>query len=178
MKHVSLSNPISFTLSLTIGVAIKLKELNLLDIFALPGSAEEFTRVISDEELFPKVLWQMTDQTFDFGTFKAMVANSEQESLWSAFQDELFDFFRDQTKTAIVTIANATNENASGMLRQQQNSPKTNEEPNDNENSNEAGIQFGRWPEQSESTLADSLIVNSTECFTVESVLSGLAQAG
>lgn len=178
MQHVSLSNPIRFTLSLTIGTAIKLKEQGLLDIFALPGSADEFTRVISDEELFPKVLWQMTDQACDFGTFRTMVLNSDQEPLWNSFRDELFDFFRDQTKTAIVTIANATNENASGMPRQQQNSPTTNEEPNDNENSNEAGIQFGRWPEQSESTLADSLIVNSTECFTVGSVLSGLAQAG
>ena len=178
LQHVSLSNPLSFTLSLTIGVAIRLKELGMLDVFALPGSADEFTRIISDEELFPKVLWQMTNQTCDFSTFKSMVANTEQEPLWDKFRDELFAFFHVPTWNEIVSLANAANESVSEKPSWSQNSPTTNEETNDNENLNDHGIQSGRWPEQSGSILADSHIVNSTECFTVESVLSGLAQAG
>lgn len=155
MKHVSLSNPISFTLSLTIGVAIKLKELNLLDIFALPGSAEEFTRVISDEELFPKVLWQMTDQTCDFGTFKAMVLNSEQEPLWNSFRDELFAFFQCPIRQQVVALASAVNEKQSETPNRTQPLATTNEEQEDNAISSEAGTAYGNSEESVASILAN-----------------------
>ena len=160
VRYIDLSNPIRFTLSLTIGVAIKLKERGFLDIFALPESAEEFTRIIADTELFPRVLWEMSDQNCDYATFRVMVARSEQEPLWDAFRDEVFDFFQSPTRPAIVTLANAENDKPSVMPSRTQNSQTMSEERSESEELNEAGTQYGSSLESLGSILGNTLTVN------------------
>lgn len=159
---------------LTVGVAIKLKERGLLDVFALPGSAEEFAKIISDADLFPRVLWEMTDQTCDLATFRLLVAATDQESLWTAFRDEVLDFFQDPIREKLAALAVVLSETPSVN----RTSPLSNETPSDWSPSPSPGIHSGSWPVSLDSTLVASPTVNWSEWPGAENVPIGLAQAG
>lgn len=174
VQRITLSQPINVELRLTVGAAITLKERSLLDVFALPGSAEEFARIIEDADLFPRVLWHMTDQTTDLAMFRLLVAASDRESLWEAFRDEVLDFFQDPIREQIVALANSISEHSNANRNYQTQS----EPPSDESPSTEHGTDFGNSPGSSASILAASPIVSWSGWPEVESVPIGHAQVG
>jgi hypothetical protein len=92
MRIVTLERPIA--INITVGRALRLKELGLLDILAIPGDVKQLTDVLADPMLFTRVLWECTDQNgMTFEAFAALFTASDLEQMGEAFTREVIDFF-------------------------------------------------------------------------------------
>jgi len=92
MRIVTLERPIA--INITVGRALRLKELELLDILAIPGDLTQLTDVLADPLRFTRVLWECTDQSgMAFEAFAALFTANNLEQMGEAFTREVIDFF-------------------------------------------------------------------------------------
>jgi len=170
MRFIDLTQRIK--LQLTVGIAETLKAANLIDVFALPANPEAFTRVLTDPSVFVKTLWEMSDQSgMSYEHFQSLVQEADYDDLWSAFTQEITDFFRDPMEREIVAANIGLAERRWQMMLQQMLQAVS------ESSQSEAGEQSGNWPESSVLTL-DHLPPDSSKTWLPEdSALTGVVVA-
>lgn len=151
----------AITLRLDTAAAQRLKALDLLDVFEVPGNPQAFAKILSEPVSFAQTLWELSDKAEStFETFCRLIQEVDHEELWQAFFEELTDFFRDPTIREIVEI---TIEAAvTGWRQTLQNQLERVKLMLSEQSLSEDGERFGSLPESSESILAHSHCANST----------------
>ena len=176
MQTITLTRQI--ILRLTLGVAERLRRLELLDVFALPTSPEEFTELIVNPQKLAAVIWEMSDQTaITTEQFLEWFSTSEPDKLREAVFAEIVDFFREPMRpvvAALIDSAKSADDVAcSTMTRLIQTTPPSVVSVNETE----FGSGFGSLEASSASIHEISHGDSSTTWPTVESVPSGAEQA-
>lgn len=130
MQIVNVSR--EFVVKLDVARAIKLKDLGLLDILAIPDDTKPLQLVLSDPFVFSRVLWESTDQTgLTLEAFRALLQPGDLDEFAEAFTREVILFFPPPIREVFETQINAA-------LKQT------------------IGKRYGDWPASSESTLETS----------------------
>lgn len=164
MQFVELSKTVP--LSMPIGVVITLKAKGLLDVMSLPTNPEQLTKLMTDQELLARVLWEMTDQTkWAFEQFAELITGDRLDSLWTAFVAELIESFHGQMRDLIIALIDEVSSQHEQMIERMLNLVLS---------QTESGNQSGNLPESSESTLDLSHIANSTTWSSGINVASGV----
>ena len=167
MQFVELSKTVP--LSMPIGVVITLKAKGLLDVMALPTNPEQLTKLMTDQELLARVLWEMTDQTkWAFEQFAELITGDRLEPLWAAFIAELIDSFQGQMRDVIIALIDEVSSQHEQMIDRMLHHWLS---------QTESGNQSGNSPESSESTLDLSHTVSSTTWSSGINVANGAVLA-
>lgn len=177
MQTITLKRPL--ILSLTLGVAERLKRTGLLDVFALPTQPEQFSELIADPQRLAAVMWELCDQpTIAADQFLEWFSTSEPEKLREALFAEIVDFFRGAMRPVVAAlIASAKSADASvcgAMQALIQSHPPSVSSLTETG----AGREFGSMQASSASIHEHSLGGNFTTWPSVASEPSGVAQAG
>lgn len=176
MQTITLTRPI--ILRLTLGVAERLRRLELLDVFGLPTSPEEFTALIVDPQKLAAVMWEMCDQTaITTEQFLEWFSTSDPDKLREAVFAEIVDFFREAMRpvvAALIASAKSADDAACAMMtRLIQQTPPSVVSVSEIEPGNASGSLVASSASIQEVSLGD----NSTTWPLAVNVLSGAEQA-
>ena len=167
-----------FPIVLTIGRALELKRLGLLDVKQLLTEPEQLRAIISDPVLNARVFWEMTDKlNWTFESFCEMLAATNQQTLWEELNAVVCDFFPVPFRPLICELFASVLAARNDMVKQMLDSLTQNESPNDNVTTNDFGIQSGTGPGSLDSILVPSPIDNSTTWSSENNVPNGHASA-
>lgn len=167
-----------FPLTLTIGQAIELRNLGIIDVFEVATLFDQLKFIFTDRDLQARLIWELTDKArWTFESFRELLSEADQGELMGAVAAVIVDYFPPMKRPMIRAIFVSVNAAQDVAVRRMLDLLTQSEQSSENETTNGPGTESGIWPESLVSTRSHLPGENSTSWPLENSEQTGIAQA-